>query len=755
MITVLVSVALPLPLFKPLTYEVPEEFASRVAPGSRVIVPIRGRREMGFVVGPGEPTEGIQPKAIYSAPDAIPPLDEKTLELCRWVAHYYFAPLGMVIRAALPSALTGPESEEPSQKTRRIASIAMPLPTLMEREQAFKRAKRQREAYELLESVGGTAPVELLVDQHKFTPAIIKSLADRGLIAIKEEVVARDPFAQLQPTSDAKHAATRAQIAAIDALNAGKPGEVFLLHGVTGSGKTLVYLHVLRRVLRQGKGAIVLVPEIALTPQTVSRFRAIFGNLVAVLHSGLSDGERYDAWLALRTGKKKIAVGPRSAVFAPIQDLGAIIVDEEHESTYKQYDTAPRYHARETAIIRARIQGAIVVLGSATPSLETWANTRTGKYHLLSLPDRVGGATLPFVHVVDLRVPKSDGLVTKPPTPDDLARRVISEPLEDALRQRVARGEQAILLLNRRGYSAFVQCGECGEVDVCPNCSISLTYHRSPERLLCHYCQHTEAPRERCGRCGGAVLRQRGLGTQQVERILAERMPTLRIARMDVDTTSRKWSHTEILDRVGNGEVDVLLGTQMIAKGLDFPNVTLVGVVDADVGINLPDFRASERCFQLLSQVAGRAGRGTKGGDVYIQTRVPRHHAVRCAVEHDYAQFVRQELEGRREPAYPPTVRLINVVFSGPRESEVMTLAMTAAEALGGMLARRGDESVTVVGPAKCAIERIKNRWRWHLMMKSSALASLQRAGRFLSRMPVPAKGQLRVVVDRDPVSLL
>jgi primosomal protein N' (replication factor Y) len=750
----LVSVALPLPLFKPLTYEVPEEFATRVAPGSRVIVPVRGRREMGFVVGPAEATDDVTPKAIISAPDAIPPLDAPTLELCRWVAHYYFAPPGMVIRAALPAALTGPESSDPHQKTRRIASIAKALPTLMERDETFKRAKRQREAYEMLESVGGTAPVELLVEQHKFTPAVIKSLADRGLFSITEEVVARDPFAHMEPTADTKHAATRAQIAAIDALNAGKPGEVFLLHGVTGSGKTLVYLHLLRRVLKDGKGAIVLVPEIALTPQTVSRFRAIFGNLVAVLHSGLSDGERYDAWLALRTGRKKIAVGARSAVFAPIQDLGAIIVDEEHETTYKQGE-APRYHARETAIVRAKIQGAIVVLGSATPSLETWANTRTGKYHILSMPDRVGGASLPFVHVVDLRVPKTDAIVTKPPTPEDLVRRVLSEPLEDALRQRVAREEQSILLLNRRGYSAFVQCAECGEVDACPNCSISLTYHRSPERLLCHYCEHTDTPQERCRRCGGLVLRQRGLGTQQVERLLADRIPNLRIARMDVDTTSRKWSHAEILDRVGRGEVDVLLGTQMIAKGLDFPNVTLVGVVDADIGINLPDFRASERCFQLLSQVAGRAGRGSKSGDVYIQTRVPRHHAVRCAVEHDYAQFVRLEMEGRKEPLYPPTVRLINVVFSGPRESEVMQLAENAAEALRGKLAQRGDDAVAIVGPAKCPVERIKNRWRWHLMLKSSALASLQRAGRFLARMPVPAKGQMRVVVDRDPVSLL
>jgi primosomal protein N' (replication factor Y) len=753
----LISVALPLPLPAPLVYEVPDELADRVSPGSRVVVPVRGRKQIGFVLGEGVAREGVTPKRIFAAPDTQPPVDAALLDLCRWIAQYYIAPLGVVIRTALPAALTGPESPEPKQKTRRLVRIMRSLPTLMERDEVFARSKKQREVYELLESLGGNAPVELLQQQMKFGPAVLKGLAERGVVEITDEVVARDPFAQRQSTADAKHAATRAQLAAIEAMTAGTPGEIFLLHGVTGSGKTLVYLHLLRRVLKQGKGAIVLVPEIALTPQTVSRFRAIFGDLVAVLHSALSDGERYDAWLALRTGKKRIAVGARSAVFAPIPNLGAIVVDEEHETSYKQGEI-PRYHAREVAIVRARAQGAVVVLGSATPSLESWANARQGKFHLLSLPERVGGGTLPHVNVVDMRVPKADDLRSQPrtPNPDALARLVLSERLENALRDRVQRREQSILLLNRRGYSAFVQCAQCGEVDVCPNCSITLTYHRAPERLLCHYCQHEEPPRATCRRCGGAVLRQRGLGTQQVERILSERIPSLRIARMDVDTTSRKWSHAEILERVERGEVDVLLGTQMIAKGLDFPNVTLVGVVDADVGINLPDFRASERCFQLLSQVAGRAGRGPKGGEVFIQTREPRHHAVRCAVEHDYAQFVRLELEGRNEPAYPPTVRLINVVFSGLREEDTMRLAESAAERVTALVAKRGDVSVTMVGPAKCPIERIKNRWRWHLMLKSNHAQSLTRVGRYLAtRLDVPSKGQLRVVVDRDPVSLL
>jgi primosomal protein N' (replication factor Y) len=398
-----------------------------------------------------------------------------------------------------------------------------------------------------------------------------------------------------------------------------------------------------------------------------------------------------------------------------------------------------------------------VVLGSATPSLETWVNATAEKYRLLSLPDRVGGGRLPRVDVADMRLPKDPQARPRYANPAEAAARaVLSEVLEDAIRGRVARREQSILLLNRRGYSAFVQCAQCGEVDACPNCSISLTYHRAPERLVCHYCQHSDAVRTTCRRCGGAVLRQRGLGTQQVERILGERIPDARIARMDVDTTSGKWSHAEILDRVERGEVDILLGTQMIAKGLDFPNVTLVGVVDADVGINLPDFRASERAFQLLSQVAGRAGRGPKGGEVIIQTRVPEHHAVRCAVDHDYERFVTQELASRTDPPYPPTTRLVNVVFSGTDEEATAQLALDAAERIAGMLTRRPELEVALVGPARCPIERIKNRWRWHFMLKSRHAAHLTRVARYIAeRLPVPSAGKLRVVVDRDPVSLL
>jgi primosomal protein N' (replication factor Y) len=406
--------------------------------------------------------------------------------------------------------------------------------------------------------------------------------------------------------------------------------------------------------------------------------------------------------------------------------------------------------------VRARNEGAVVVLGSATPSLESWVNAHAGKYQLLRLPERVGGGRLPAVESIDLRQtrPKQPD-PGAPPDPDALFHSVISDPVARALSGRLARGEQSILLLNRRGYSAFVQCPSCGDVATCPNCSISLTYHRTPERLICHYCHYKEPPRTRCLRCGGSVLRQRGLGTQQVERLLAERFPSARIARMDVDTTSGKWAHTEILDRVARGEIDVLLGTQMIAKGLDFPNVTLVAVVDADVGINLPDFRASERCFQLLSQVAGRAGRGPKGGQVFIQTRVPTHHAVRCALAHDYVTFAREELDGRVKPPYPPNVRVANVVFSGATEDATARIAAKCAAWLHALVAKV-HSPVLIVGPAPSPVERIKNRWRWHLLLKSEQARDLTRVLRYLAeRFEVPKGGQLRLTIDRDPVSLL
>jgi primosomal protein N' (replication factor Y) len=594
-------------------------------------------------------------------------------------------------------------------------------------------------------------PVEHLQQQLGISPAVVTALSKRGLITMEREPTMRDAFARRPTGPRVSLEPTDAQRDAIKNLASAAAGEVFLLHGVTGSGKTLVYIELLRHIVtEQGRSAIVLVPEIALTPQTVDRFRAAFGNQVAVLHSALSDGERLDAWRAIRSGERRIVVGARSAVFAPVANLGAIIVDEEHEASYKQGET-PRYHARDVAVMRAGKEGGIAVLGSATPSIESWSNAQRGAYRLLVLPDRVGGGALPKVQVVDMRV-------SSPTIAVDPFRRVFSEPLERAMRDTLARREQTILLLNRRGFAAFIQCGACGNVVVCPNCSISLTVHRTPERLTCHYCGHAEPIPGSCAKCSGPTIRERGLGTQQVEQLLIDHLPNARVARMDVDTTSARWAHADILDRVARREVDILLGTQMIAKGLDFPNVTLVGVIDADVGMSLPDFRSAERAFQLMAQVAGRAGRGPKGGLVFIQTRLPGHHAVRAAVEHDYRSFVSQEIHDREFPPYPPTVRLANIVVSGTDQAETAASAERATEFLRALIDQRGVEGVHVIGPAPCPIERIKSRWRWHLLLRSRRSSEMSRVLQYFATHFAPegkSSAHMRLVLDRDPVTLL
>ena len=801
----LIDVALPIPLFRTFTYSVGNEIANAIAPGTRVLVPLRRGREIGICVGAaGRAPDNVPAKPIIGVPDPEPAFSPAQLAVCRWIADYYAAPLGLVLRGALPALLTGAGVPRPPERTRRVVSVRRDLPSLLQRDRMFGRARQQRALFELVESLGGSAPADLVLQQLDCSPSVLKGLVTRGLVTIEEQAVARDPFADRAVPPAPSLIPTAAQRAAIDAAASAKPGEVLLLHGITGSGKTLVYIELLRRVVSErGRTAIVLVPEIALTPQTVDRFRAVFGDDVAVLHSALSDGERYDAWRALQRGRKRIAVGARSAIFAPLANVGAIIVDEEHEASYKQAES-PRYHAREVAIMRAREEGAVVVLGSATPSLESWANAAAGKYRLLTLPERVGGGRLPDIEVVDLRrtrpetipslpAPRPASAVTRGPVVAHIDGRGVSRPhaagtnggsgngrgyhialmrdpvsasspahdgilspvLEEAIGERLARAEQCILLLNRRGYASFIQCRDCGDVGVCPDCSITLTYHRTPESLVCHYCLHKESPSWRCGRCGGSAIRQKGVGTQQVERLVAERFPRARVARMDVDTTSAKWAHARILDRVGSGEVDILLGTQMIAKGLDFPNVTLVGVIDADVGINLPDFRASERCFQLLSQVAGRAGRGPRGGRVLIQTRVPMHHAVRAAVAHDYDGFVRAEMNGRERPAYPPYNRIANIIFSGTVEGPTARLAIRGAEWIRALLADRAS-GVSMIGPAPCPIQRIKARWRWHVLLKAEQPGEMTRVLRYVAeRFEVPKSAQLRVSIDRDPVALL
>ncbi len=824
----LLEVALPLPVNQTFTYALN---GPPPAPGTRVLVPFRREERIGWSLGPGS-GEGIQRiRSILDILEDEPSLTPEIMALARWMSDYYLAPLGMVLRGAIPSvlidasrdyltllrdpapglssreekllgALAGigaprrvralrkglgmgsiwPEirslaskgflrhetvpPRDPPVQTRRVVRIARWLHSLGERDEHFRRAHRQREAYELLESAGGSMELTHLAEHGGFSRSVVAGLEEKGIVEVFSREVLRDPFKDLPPPPPKPLVPTRQQQAVLRALfrtlEDGSPPAT-LLHGVTGSGKTLVYIELLKEVVRnRDQGAIVLVPEISLTPQTVSRFRAHFGDQVAVLHSALSDGERYDAWRQLRSGERRIAVGARSAIFAPVASLGAVVVDEEHDGSYKQSE-GPRYHARDLAVVRAKGAGALCLLGSATPSLESWQNARTGKFALLSLPDRVGGGALPPVEVVDLKEVWKGGRTGEGPgsvpgegrkPAGETGAGILSARLVEGIRERLLRREQVILLLNRRGFSNFVQCRECGEVWRCPDCSVSLTFHRVTNRLLCHYCRHEEPSPSRCDRCGGDDLSFRGLGTEQVETVVSETFPGARIARMDVDTTSGKWSHHEILGRFERGEVDILLGTQMIAKGLDFPRVTLVGVVNADVGMHLPDFRASERTFQLLSQVAGRTGRGALGGEVVVQTSLPDHYSVRAALTHDFVAFAERELSERTSPSYPPHVRLAKVVFSSPEPREVAREAERGAAWLRARLGR-GEGSVDLVGPAPAPIEKLHGRWRWHFLLRSPSAGALGSVLAAFRDGFTPRGRDVRMAIDRDPVALL
>ncbi len=747
-------------------------------------------------------------KSVLLAPDPEPLVPVPLLTLAEWLARYYAAPIGLALRAMLPAALWGasrliaqlrdrdaargatgqellellersggragagtlsrklrrpvwdtlqrlaragavvletePPDLGPRARTVRVLSLTTALPTLLERERTFGRARRQRAAYEAVDALGGEAPVKHLTDRLGFSESVLKGLVERGVGQIKPRQRLRDPFEDLGGTMPAEPNPTQRD--AVRALRALPPGGAATVFGVTGSGKTLVYLEAMRPDVEQGQGVIVLVPEIALTPQTIARVRGVFGDSVAVLHSRLSDGERVDAWRAVASGQRRVVVGARSAVFAPVRDLAAIVVDEEHDASYKHHES-PRYHARDVALRRARIQGAgaRVILGSATPSLEIWA--ARDRIPVVQLPSRVTAQPLPTVTLVDLRtasqIPESGAVPW-------------SCALDEAVHATLAAGEQVLLLLNRRGFAHFLQCSGCGDVWECPSCNISLTVHRTPPRLRCHYCSHDLPIPEKCPQCSGSVHRTRGVGTQLLERWLAERVPAARLARMDADTTSVKWSHHRILDAVERREVDILFGTQMIAKGLDLPGVTLVGVVDADTGLHLPDFRAAERTFQLIAQVAGRAGRGPAGGRVLVQTRTPAHPALVAAAAHDFEQFAARELEARRAPPYPPHVSLVNVLVSGTNEQLVADAAVEVGDWLQRLVVARAVGAVNVVGPAPAPLTRIKRRWRWHILLRSVDRSLLGRVIRYAARRaPHATRGPVRVVFDRDPVSLL
>jgi primosomal protein N' (replication factor Y) (superfamily II helicase) len=702
--TTLADVVFDRPIDQVYTYSVPADLSVR--PGVRVSLPFgRGDKiDTGYVVN----VHGVRPprevKSIVRVLDNTPLITEELLKLTRWVADYYLCGWGQALQAVLPAGVRDQAGTRNIAFVEAVAKeqLPNPLPEL---------TPKQAVVLEHARRIDGPVEQSHLARAAKCTTAIIGVLVEKGYLRRDKRRVEREPNADdhamteevSQPiTMNAEQQTAWTQIE--EALRTGG-FHPFLVHGVTASGKTELYLRAIEEVIRHGKQAVVLVPEISLTPQTIARFKGRCGQ-VAVLHSNLSDAERGAQWRAVAAGQVQVIVGARSAVFAPCSRLGLVVVDEEHENTFKQ-ETTPRYHGRDVAVMRARLEGVPVLLGSATPSLESWHNAQKGHYGLLSLTSRVLDRPLPPVHLIDLRHERPAG--------------AISPPLEKAMRQTLAAGAQVMLLLNRRGFNTTVHCPNCGYVAPCDYCDISLTFHRQRQALVCHYCGFEKAPMTTCPICQRDAMKYFGLGTEKLHNELSEKFPGYEIRRMDSDTMSKPGSHAKVLDDFRAGKVHVLMGTQMIAKGLDFPNVTLVGVVNADIALHIPDFRAGERTFQLLAQVAGRAGRGPRGGKVLIQTYAPEHPGISYAVKHDYLGFVSQEMPQRELHQYPPYQRLARLIV----RSEKMEQAAEFAERLAGAFRLGEQPGVRVLGPAECPVHKLNGYYRYHFQLQSTGSTAL------------------------------
>lgn len=805
-------------------YIIPTFMEPWVEVGSRVSVPFGSRVIQGFVVELRESSEYELQKMreIKHVLDPIPPLTGELVALSRWMSRKYACHELTALQSMIPGALKAKyerrivvpeleaeilsfeddkeqeiiqyirtkESLSMEQLLRRFPAEGPLLKEMLKRgrlaeEQQIKdrlskktvltvfppedpefleaclaklpeNAQRQKQLIEYLRA--NPEPVKLadLSKQLGITSPTVKALADKGWIALREVEVFRDPyenraFARTTPLllTDEQQVIYNEIVTSLRMQS----HQVFLLHGVTGSGKTEVYLQAIEECLKLGREAIVLVPEISLTPQMVERFKSRFGDWVAVLHSRLSHGERYDEWRKIQTGKVKVAIGARSAVFAPFTHLGLLIVDEEHEASYKQEDN-PKYHAGEVAVARGQHNRAVVLLGSATPSLESYHRAQTGEYRLLKMPSRVQGRPLPEVQIIDMREELKDG-----------NRSMFSRTLHEAIEDRLQKQEQMVLLLNRRGYSTFVMCRSCGYVAGCPHCEISLTYHHNSRTMRCHYCGYAEREINRCPSCESTHIRFFGAGTQRVEEELVRLFPGIRVIRMDVDTTNQKGAHEKWLQLFRSRQADVLLGTQMVAKGLDFPYVTLVGVIAADTVLNLPDFRSAEKTFQLLTQVAGRAGRHHLPGEVVIQTYTPEHYSIQCASMHDYSGFVAQELKLREEREYPPFWKLILVTLS----HEQIPLLVRAGESLADGIRQQwrrmgphaanvqGEDRLEVLGPVASPISRIKDRYRFQCMIKYRGDVGIAEIiDGALSRLEdAVLKEKLLISVDVDPQMMM
>lgn len=751
-----VEVALPVPLRRLFTYRVPDGLAGKLTAGARVAVPFSRRKLAGFVVGHrDEPPEGV--KRVFSVAGALerePIFEPELLGFLTAAASYYLHPLGEVLRAAAPALPTGSmkrlrkdgflEAGE-TLPGRRVAHKVLLIGHRTDESAAGLRlGARQKAALAVLDECREVS-VDDLRAHVKEPRATLKSLTEKGLVRLEEREVRLDPFFGKPVVRDEPPPLTPAQRFAVDAMLTAlvEPGpSAFLLHGVTGSGKTEVYLHLIAAARAKGQGAVLLVPEIALTPQLVGRFRARFGDDIAVLHSALAPRARDEAWRRLRAGEVKIAVGARSALFAPVQDLGVVVVDEEHDSSFKQ-EEGFRYQARDMALLRAHRAGALCILGSATPSLETYFLAEQGRLKLLELPERATQQALPHVEVVDLRRHRHG------PSGHPL----LSGPLHKALTTCLAEQGQAILFLNRRGFAPSLRCMACGEVPECPSCSVSLTEHRRAETLRCHYCDYAAPPGDTCGSCGAAALERMGLGTERLEDTLAEVFAPARVGRLDRDTASGAGVEA-VLDRLRRRDIDILVGTQMVTKGHDIPGVTLVGVVFADHSLAFPDFRASERTFQLLAQVAGRAGRGDKHGRVVFQTFQPNHPSVGFAAQHDYAGFYAAEKEARQELEYAPFARLVAVRIDAGDDDRARATADELAVVARAQPAI-ADGTVRLLGPAPAPIARLRGRYRYRMLMLSPDRRRLRSVAAAIAHRVDQGLSPARASVDVDPVSML
>lgn len=735
-----------LALDREFDYRIPSSLAGAVQIGSRVAVPFNNTKAQGFVVGLADTSPYPRLKDIAEVIGEKGLLGDKILELTRWMAKYYCCPVELCIKSVLPAVV---RKGKISWKERGYVTPCAISP--QDFAKLKRRAPKQAHVLQTIQKSDGMF-VYKLVQQVGTDASTVKKLVKKGYIRLTERIQERDPlggevFLADQPLTlspDQRNAFDLCK-AAIDQVSSSSPvprcPSPVLIHGVTGSGKTEIYLQAIEYTLRQGRDSIVLVPEITLTPQTVERFRARFQNHeITVLHSNLSPGERHDQWHKIRDGQSHIVIGARSAVFAPVQALGLIVVDEEHETSYKQ-DEAPRYNARDVAVMRAKIEHAAVILGSATPALESFYNAQRGRYALASLPTRVDNCTMPVIRVVDMcqEMIRQKGL------------HVLSSKLRDAIQARLDKHEQVILFLNRRGYATHAFCPKCGYVARCPNCSVSLTYHRKAEQLLCHLCGYIGGVPKACPECRDPAIRYAGMGTQKVESAIQNAFPKACVQRMDSDMMTRKTLYREIFKAFKVGKIDILVGTQMIAKGLHFPNVTLVGIIFADMALHMPDFRAGERTFQLLVQVAGRAGRGNIEGEVIMQTFTPYYEAIRLAVKHDYLGFFDFEIERRKRDRWPPVTRVVCVTVNGSHEEK----AKFVAEAIAKELRKQTANLNVLMGSATPApLAKVRNQYRYQVILRSAQILPLVEAvGKVMAATKMP--DGVTANVDVDPISLL